>query len=661
MLDSCNGKQEADAKVKTAFNEWRRKSLAFLNHEPGGWMTPVPEVHQVLKDTKATLETAFIVQKDNSILFAGDPAAKTEIKLPLPPGRVGAIRLDLLPDELHQGSILLNDKKTTLVNLSAKLKSPGETKERSLDFYYADADEKEPRYSNGFENIGVKDGWKTSRNFLTTTQTGVWLLEKPFVAGKGEVLTVTLEKNDAGCVRVSVSPFSTQELAQPEYSGELHKALMTSSFSRSERDHRLLAEAFLLDTAWNEDLFSQMTKLQHEVLECRDGHAYSMVTAVQEPLTIRVLPRGNWQDQSGPIVAPAVPHFLPQVADPSGRRLTRLDLARWLVSRDNPLTARTVMNRMWKRFFGTGISAVVDDLGAQGESPTHPELLDWLAVEFMDSGWDVKHVVKTIVMSSTYRQSSNPRPEIHELDPANRLLASQSPRRLEAEFVRDNALFIAGLLNLDLGGPSAHPYQPAGYYSNLQFPDRDYYADTDDRQYRRGVYTHWQRTFLQPMLANFDAPGREECTAIRNVSNTPQQALTLLNDPTFFEAARVFAARLLTSPLDTDAGEGGIKGGWKPAKMPWRPPRLKTGVNLRPSNNSSRTSRGHYKTAADETKKMLQVGLAPAPKDVAQSELAACGPRVSPGGPQFARNHHPLLETTFHETQTLIQRRFDQA
>src|SRR5437762_6755218 len=142
-------------------------------------------------------------------------------------------------------------------------------------------------------------------------------------------------------------------------------------------------------------------------------------------------------------------------------------------------------------------------------------------------------MVKLMVMSSTYRQDSNQRPDLKDLDPNNRWLASQSPRRLEAEFVRDNALFIAGLLNEEIGGPSARPYQPPGYYANLQFPERDYYPQMDERQYRRGVYAHWQRTFLQPMLANFDAPAREECTASRVVSNTPQQALTLLNDPTF--------------------------------------------------------------------------------------------------------------------------------
>jgi hypothetical protein len=197
---------------------------------------------------------------------------------------------------------------------------------------------------------------------------------------------------------------------------------------------------------------------------------------------------------------------------------------------------------------------VVDDLGAQGEPPSHPELLDWLAAEFRDSGWDVKHMIRLMVTSHTYLQSSNLRADLREIDPNNRLLSSQNPRRLDAEFVRDNALSISGLLNLDMGGPSVHPYQPAGYYVNLQFPSRDYISDNDAEQWRRGVYMHWQRTFLHPMLANFDAPMRDECTANRPASNTPQQALTLLNDPTFVEAARVFATRLLTAGPMKDEG-----------------------------------------------------------------------------------------------------------
>jgi hypothetical protein len=333
-------------------------------------------------------------------------------------------------------------------------------------------------------------------------------------------------------------------------------------------------------------------------------------------MVTRVLPRGNWQDENGEIVQPAVPHFLPQIADPEGQRLTRLDLANWLVSRDNPLTARTVMNRLWKQFFGTGISAVVDDLGAQGDWPVHPELLDWLAVEFMDSGWDLKHLVKLMVVSSAYRQSSNPRPEIEEIDPANRLLASQSPRRLEAELVRDNALFIAGLLNADIGGPSAHPYQPAGYYANLQFPDRDYYPDRDERQYRRGVYTHWQRTFLHPMLATFDAPSREECIANRNVSNTPQQALALLNDPSFVEASRAFAEKVLSSKRSSDDARLDFACEEALAR-PIKPNELKS------LEEFLALQREHYEENPDEAEQLTRVGIASEPKGTNESELAA--------------------------------------
>ena len=267
-----------------------------------------------------------------------------------------------------------------------------------------------------------------------------------------------------------------------------------------------LAELYLLGTGRDPAAWAEARSLYLELRECHGGRTYTMVTKAMTPPVTRVLPRGNWQDQSGAVVEPAVPHFLPQPAAAKGGRLTRLDLARWLTSPENPLTARAFVNRLWKQLFGAGISSLVEDLGAQGEWPVHPELLDWLAIEFQGGGWDVKHMVKLLVMSAAYRQDSRARPELREADPNNRLVAYQSPRRLEAEFVRDNALAIAGLLNLDMGGPSVFPYQPPGYYANIQFPDRDYVANRDDRQYRRGVYMHWQRTFLQPMLANFDAP-----------------------------------------------------------------------------------------------------------------------------------------------------------
>jgi hypothetical protein len=260
-------------------------------------------------------------------------------------------------------------------------------------------------------------------------------------------------------------------------------------------------------------------------------------------------------DRSGPVVEPTVPEFLTSALRPptSESRLTRLDLAKWIASPDNPLTARTFVNRVWALFLGTGLSRDLQDLGNQGRWPTHPELLDWLALEFMDSGWDVKHLVKLIVTSATYRQSSNATAAQRESDPYNLRYAHQNPRRLPAEFVRDNALAVSGLLNPQIGGESARPYQPAGYYRELNFPKREYEQHKDANQYRRGVYMHWQRSFLHPMLMAFDAPAREECTASRESSNTPQQALDLMNDPTFVEAARVFAQDLMANHPDFPA------------------------------------------------------------------------------------------------------------
>jgi hypothetical protein len=187
---------------------------------------------------------------------------------------------------------------------------------------------------------------------------------------------------------------------------------------------------------------------------------------------------------------------------------------------------------------------VLDDIGSQGEWPVHPELLDWLAVDFIESGWDVKRLIKKIVMSDSYRQSSHPLPELRERDPYNRLLARQSSFRLDAELVRDQFLAVSGQLVREVGGESVFPYQPAGLYRHLNFPRREYKASTDQNQWRRGVYTHWQRTFLHPMLKAFDAPSRDECAADRPRSNTPVQALALLNDPSQVESARAFAGRI---------------------------------------------------------------------------------------------------------------------
>jgi hypothetical protein len=288
----------------------------------------------------------------------------------------------------------------------------------------------------------------------------------------------------------------------------------------------------------------KLAELQRQKQDLTKAIPTTLVAMAVPPRVTRVLPRGNWLNDSGEIVTPDVPASLrpPNIKD---RRATRLDLARWLVSPENPLTARVFVNRLWMLFHGQGLVKTLDDFGSQGAWPTHPELLDWLAVEFRDSGWDVKRLVKLKVTSSTYRQSSRAAEELRHRDPYNLWLARQGRFRLDAEFVRDNALAVSGLLSRKIGGPSVKPYQPAGYWAYLNFPVREWHKDSGENLYRRGLYTYWQRTFLHPSLLAFDASTREECTVERSRSNTPQQALVLLNDPTYVEASRVLAERAI--------------------------------------------------------------------------------------------------------------------
>ena len=282
--------------------------------------------------------------------------------------------------------------------------------------------------------------------------------------------------------------------------------------------------------------------IKQKIEELKKQSREMIATVSVKPRMTRIFPRGDWMDQSGEIVKPALPKSL------SNQKVSsRKDLAEWIVSDNNPLTARVFVNRLWKMFFGTGISKVLDDIGSQGEWPSHPELLDWLAVEFMESGWDIKHMVKLIVNSKAYRQSSYETEKLRTIDPENRLIARQSSFRIDAEFIRDNALSVSGLLVNKIGGPSVKPYQPSGYWENLNFPKRTYNADTGPNQYRRGLYTHWQRQFLHPALIAFDAPSREECTANRPQSNTPLAALVMLNDPSQVESARALAQKALTT------------------------------------------------------------------------------------------------------------------
>ncbi len=436
-------------------------------------------------------------------------------------------------------------------------------------------------------------------------------IQEPGVGRRSETPILTLEQQQqqrelqklVAEVRQKLEP-AEAEAAGSETPAEEQSAQQDSADEADEPARPQLA-------ALQEELAAREKKLQ----EFEAALPRTLVPRTGSPREIRILPRGDWLDYSGPVVEPAVPARWGRL-ETNQRRLTRQDLAQWLVDPANPLVARTTANRLWALVFGAGLARTLEDLGAQGEMPTHPELLDWLAAEFRDSGWDTKHLLTLMVNSNTYRQASAASPQLRRQDPDNRWLARQFSYRLDAEMVRDNALAVSGLLVRTIGGPSVKPYQPAGYWAHLNFPKRDWQQSQGDALYRRGLYTHWQRSFLHPSLMAFDAPSREECTAQRVRSNTPQQALVLLNDPTYVEAARGLAERILRH---------------EPASPPQRLDfAFRQVLSRRPDGEEQElllglleTHADHYRQDPEAAERLLSVGQRPRPADLDASEWAA--------------------------------------
>ena len=337
-----------------------------------------------------------------------------------------------------------------------------------------------------------------------------------------------------------------QEQGSPGGAGNsaLYAALSKPKPKRSKADWKTINDAFAA-VSGPFKIYIHQLNLEEKVLSkaAQSGRATVMVMDYK-PRDTHILDRGAY-DQPGEKVIADGPAILPLLNGPDGKAKTRLELARWLVDPAHPLTSRVIVNRYWQMIFGTGLVKTAEDFGAQGEYPSHPELLDWLAADFVEHGWDLRRVLKQIVMSETYAQSSAATPDSLELDPYNRLLARAPRFRLGAEFVRDSALLAAGLINRDLGGPSVHPYQPDGLWAEIShygypagFTSQKFLPGSGRALYRRSMYTAWKRTSPPPSMAIFDAPSRETCTVRRLNTNTPLQALVLQNDPQFLEAAR---------------------------------------------------------------------------------------------------------------------------
>ena len=337
---------------------------------------------------------------------------------------------------------------------------------------------------------------------------------------------------------------------------------------------------------------------------------------LDKPRPSWILIRGQY-DKHGAPVGPGVPAILPPL--PQSDVTNRLTFARWLVDPKHPLTARVTVNRFWQQFFGVGIVKTAEDFGTKGEWPSHPELLDWLASEFLHTDWDVKQLVKLMVTSATYRQDSRVTPRLLDIDPENRLV-SRGPRfRLDAEELRDEALYVGGLLNLEMGGRGVHPYQPQGIWEAVGYTTSTtakYTQDHGEALYRRSLYLFWKRTAPPPTMITFDAPSRERCRARRERTNTPLQALITLNDPQYFEAARHFGYRMMREGGAEDAAR--LRYGFRLATG-----RLPCESESTVLEESLATQRAHYNADAEAAKKTISVGESPVPDDVPPPDLAA--------------------------------------
>lgn len=329
-----------------------------------------------------------------------------------------------------------------------------------------------------------------------------------------------------------------------------------------------------------------------------------------------VLKRGEYT-MPGEKVEANVPAVFPPL--PADAPRNRLGLAEWLVDPSHPLTARVTVNRYWQQYFGVGIVKTAEDFGSQGQWPTHPELLDWLAVEFIESGWDIKAMQKLIVMSSTYRQSSNVTPELLQSDPDNALLARGPRFRLDAEVVRDSALAMSGLLYEQIGGKSVRPYQPDGIWESVSFvgsTTQNYKRDAGDALYRRSMYTFWKRTAPPPSLMAFDAPSRETCIARRSRTNTPLQALVLMNDVQYVEASRHLAARMIEQ--SGDSPDSGLTFGFRICTA-----RAPTEHELAVLKRVHSDQLAHYQQNPAEAEKLLVIGASPKIEGLNPAEHAA--------------------------------------
>jgi hypothetical protein len=545
--------EERAAVIEPEQSAWEVRQLADIRSQP--W--------QVLEPISATAEKQQLsILPDGSVFAQGDPPNQDAytVTTDVPVGRIVAIRLEALQHESHTGGALAKSDSGNFVLTDFKV---------SLEFAEeSGAIHSQPLVFSGAVATYEQGGLTAASALDGDTQTGwavhegrtvdrphaaVFTLAAPLDVVAGQKLTFSLRhdsphiKHNLGRFRLSITSHESAPAAVTE--DRLLLSLTTPADERTDEQRRTLAEAHHQSDEAYRGILADQSRLENERKNLADGAPRVMVMAdLAQPRKTFMLSRGLY-NEPGEEVSANVPAALPPLD--ASLPNNRLGLARWLVSQDNPLTARVTVNRLWQQFFGIGLVKTPEDFGVQGEIPRHAALLDWLAHDFRAHGWDVKRLVRQIVTSRVYRQSSRVSRELYERDPENRLLARGARYRLPAWMLRDQALAASGLLVDQRGGPPVNTYQPAGVWEEATFGGKAYRQDSGEALYRRSLYTFWRRIIGPTMF--FDSAARQVCTVKQVRTNTPLHALSLLNDVTYVEAARALAQLTLQQSLPSDA------------------------------------------------------------------------------------------------------------
>ena len=551
MMDASKQTERSQLEAKiTALNQQiaeREKAIAKspLTH------VAAPSGTTVLRPTAFSAESGsdHDLQSDGSVLLTGDASDKDTytFEAELPATELKAVMIEALTNDALPGTgpgrgaaerpNFVVDQFDVTLTTNGKT-SPLKFSEAHASFIQGGFD------PNSLIGHGEGKGWAIMPQFHQS-HWAAFVLEQPLKPAPGSKLTLRLQQNyggkrTIGCLRVST--ISGDVLASLPAKTTVEPAAPVATTKARAKGKK--AKAAATAPAVSADpmlakLQRQRTALQKQ-LDTAKPASTEVMRELSEPRMSAIFKRGVFTDPGDP-VKPGTPAII----DAQGKGSNRLALAKWLVSKDNPLTARVVTNRWWMELFGQGIVTTIEDFGIKGDPPTHPELLDWLAVEFMEHGWSMKNVLKQIVMSATYRQSTD----------ASKLptLYASGPRfRMDAEMIRDNALAIAGLINLKQGGQPIRPPQPDGLWAKVGGQQYKYEVSPGDEQYRRGLYVVLKRGSPYPSFVNFDACARMATVLKRSRSNTPLQALTLLNDPVYVEATKAFAARIVKDSPSSD-------------------------------------------------------------------------------------------------------------